>query len=101
METVLENLVYQQLWTDCKIYNKEAGILQGYPKQKIHPNDPENEKVLEYVYVSVQPGTASVAEYTKVFSQIEAKRILHAVVSEDMTVVYYVIYDGLQTPRRN
>ena len=100
MDTVIENLVHQQLWTDCKIYNEDANLIRGTPPRKLHPEDAQISS--EYVLVSHMRDLVSVRGYTKTFqSGHDASRVVHAVIAEDSTIAYYIVYKSLNPPRRN
>lgn len=101
MSFVATNLVHQQLWTGVSDF--ERGGFQfcvGLPPEKLHPDDTLPLKP-ETVLVTRTKGQWSVAEWSKVFGLIGAHRIVMAMVTEDSAVVYYLVYKGLQVPRKN
>lgn len=99
MQTALQNLVHQQLWTDCSVHDEGLCVLRGTPPQKLHPDDVA--VASEHVLVSNAADGASVAMYSHVFAALRVPRLVHAIVAEDSTVVYYIVYNKLQMPRRN
>lgn len=108
METVAYNLVHQQLWTKVRTFAEEDyEFCHGKPPKKMHPDDP---KILEdYVLVSYTKDTWSVKDWANAFAILkraeslseEPKRIIMAMITDDSTVVYYLIHNGLMKPKKN
>jgi len=101
MSFVATNLTHQQLWTDVTVFEKDGyTFCEGVPPQKLHPDDPEPiEK--ETVLVSRTSQQWTIADWKKVFDSVNRRRITMAMVTSDSTVVYYLVYRGLQVPRKN
>lgn len=108
-ELVATNLTYQQLWRDVEILNvPEFSFCAGIPPKKLHPDDGEPPN-REYVLATHTEGTWTVKEWAQAFAAIksaldldqEPRRLIHSMITNDSTVVYYIVYNGLQAPRKN
>lgn len=101
MSFVGTNLVHQQLWTQVEPFQVgQYECLRGVPPSKLHPED--KEITPEVVLVSHTEGKWTVRQWAELFHQLpEAKRVVMAMVTDDSTVVYYIVYRGLQVPRKN
>lgn len=101
MSFVATNLVHQQLWTEVSDFEREGyQFCTGVPAEKLHPDDPSPPRP-ETVLITRTKGKWSVAEWSKVFKLVDCDRIVMAMVTEDSAVVYYLVYKGLQVPRKN
>lgn len=100
MSLVATNLVHQQLWTTVSTFEKNGyTFCEGLPPRKLHPEDSAIER--ETVLVTNVAETWTVAQWKQVFDTVDRRRITMAMISDDSTVVYYLVYRGLQVPRKN
>ena len=106
--TVGTNLSHYQLWLDVKEHQLgDFECCTGIPAKKIHPDDEQPGQ--EYVLVSYTKDVWSVARWAAAFAALktyfglesEPKRIVQAMITDDSTVVYYLINNGLVKPRKN
>lgn len=106
--TVATNLVHHQLWRDVReldLFEFEACI--GTPPKKLHPEDTEIQP--EIVLVSYLKDQWSVARWAAAFKEFkiqlgldeEPRRVVMAMITDDSTVVYYLVSNGLVAPRKN
>lgn len=107
-QIVALNLSHHQLWLDVReldLFELEACI--GTPPKKLHPED---EKIQpEIVLVSYLKENWSVARWADAFKELktqlgldsEPKRVVMAMITDDSTVVYYLVHNGLVEPRKN
>ncbi|ANB15703.1 hypothetical protein AWJ20_3342 [Sugiyamaella lignohabitans] len=111
-DRVAENLVHQHLWTNLKSLNIRAAesnivICTGVPPAKLHPDDYEISE--EYVLPVRTEQNWTVHQWACVFDGIKEatnaeaspRRVVMAMVTEDSTIVYYFVNNGLIRPRKN
>jgi tRNA-splicing endonuclease subunit Sen15 len=128
--SVRYNLQYQHLWADITIHTEisenehvvrlSRPLLSGKPPQRIyiHPDDvllsaEEQAKRSgdgrEWVLPTSLLEKWSIKKFSSIFDAIPSqkqfadrpKRLLLATVSDDSTVVYYIVHDGIVKPRQN
>lgn len=102
MSVVAKNLVHQQLWHDVSTFQRNGySFCKGTPPKKLHPDDLE--PVQEEIILETRTSAKwTVAQWVDIFEIVSpAQRIVMAMVTDDSTVVYYIIYKGLQVPRKN
>ncbi|AAS52055.1 ADR135Wp [Eremothecium gossypii ATCC 10895] len=103
---VRNNLVHYQQWSDVEVVPlRDREALRGRPAQKLSNDDEEIgvEYVLPVELSQYRSSGVTLEALDKVFSQLPAscKRVVLAISSDDGTVVYYTVYQGLQRPRKN
>ncbi|AGO11900.1 AaceriADR135Wp [[Ashbya] aceris (nom. inval.)] len=103
---VRNNLVHYQQWSGVEVVplgDREA--LCGRPAQKLSNDDDEIgvEYVLPLQLSQYRSSGVTLEALDKVFNQLPAscKRVVLAISSDDGTVVYYTVYQGLRRPRKN
>lgn len=107
-EVVATNLVHQQLWRDVKTLDVPLfSFCEGIPPKKLHPDD--DQPFREYVLATQTEDSWTVQRWAQAFAALksglglaqEPRRIVHSMITNDSTVVYYIVYNGLQVPRKN
>lgn len=109
-DVVLNNLNHQQLWTklskvELSTLPASVFLLSGTPFEKLHPDDPDDTPK-EWVLPCATEDTISVSRLASIFEGIKnlgetVNRLVMAMVTNDSTVVYYIVNEGLVKPRRN
>lgn len=109
-DIVLHNLNRQQLWTklskvELSTRSGSIFLLSGTPFETLHPDDPDDTPK-EWVLPCATEDTISVSRLSSIFEGIKklgetVNRLVMAMVTNDSTVVYYIVNEGLVKPRRN
>lgn len=103
-----DNLLHYCLWTGVtQVALPSSPILIGTPPEPIHPQ-PASASGEEYVYPVSLDARITPAELDSLFRDIgnilgtpRPKRIVLAVCSDDGTIVYYIVHDGITKPKKN
>lgn len=106
-QQVHTNLVHYNKWSDVQFHGMESGVIvSGIPPTKLDSRDAPNSRewvvprsYLEKPELSVDEINTWFVELTKLGSR--PLRITIGIVSDDGTIVYYFIYDGVVKPPQN
>lgn len=113
---VADNLTFQHNWKSVEIfhipgYNSTSPIYfcHGKPPEKLLPNDTKGPVYDEVVFPTNTKDKISIAVLNHVFKGLNSYfddeeypyRVLMAMVTDDSTVVYYIVNEGLEKPRKN
>jgi tRNA-splicing endonuclease subunit Sen15 len=109
---VINNLNHHHLWTNLSSFpirttESELEICRGMPPEKLHPDDTQLSE--EYILPVRTEQKWTVRQWKEVFEGIRTatqsesvpRRVVMAMVTNDGTVVYYFINNGLVKPRKN
>lgn len=108
-DVAVYNLVHQQFWSDVHALDVPGHqVCWGRPPKPLRLDDPLP-LAREYVLVSYLNEKWTVERWASAFAAIKAalnldeepKRLVMAMVADDSTVIYYIIYNGLVAPQRN
>lgn len=104
-DQIQTNLTHFHLWNDLSQIDVETDrgtvkIVKGTPPEKLLSEDTEAKE--EYILPSATEDKWTIRQWNQVFTKLNnPKRMLMAMVTNDGTIVYYFVNNGLAKPKKN